>query len=140
MSFNFDQKNKAMEFYLSKIIKGASLEEAEAKVREKLAENGFGVVTYLDVTSTLKAKINKDFRPYRILGACSPQYAYDVLTQNDKVGVMLPCNVCIQELDDKQIEIFAIDPVVAMQGINTPGLESFALEVKQKLTLVMDAL
>lgn len=129
-----------MEFYLSKILHGHTIDSAEQVVTEKLKAKGFGVVTYLDVSATLKAKIGVDFRPYRILGACSPHHAHKVLSRHDKVGVMLPCNVCLQHIDDKTVEVFAINPLAAMQGFGGKGLDQFAEEVSGMIQAVLDEL
>ena len=99
-----------MAYYFSKVV-GADFDEAVRRTVEALKEEGFGVLTDIDVKDTLKKKINADFRRYRILGACNPQLAHEALQAEDKIGTMLPCNVVVQERPDGKIEVAAIDPV-----------------------------
>jgi len=94
----------------------------------------------MDVKATLKNKIDVDFRPYKILGACNPQFAYKALSKADKVGVMLPCNVCLQQHGENDVEVFAINPLVAMQAINSPEVEELGKEVYTSLKTVIDSL
>lgn len=129
-----------MEIYLSKILKNRSFEDAEKLVVEKLKEQGFGVITEIDVKSTFKVKLDVDFKPYKILGACNPHFAYKALSENDKIGVMLPCNVCIQQTGENDIEVFTINPLEAMQAIKTPGAEELAREVYNRLKIMLDSL
>lgn len=129
-----------MDYYLSKKIEGISFDAAEKKVIELLKDQGFGIVTEINMTQTFKNKLGKDFRPYKILGACNPGYAYKALSQVDKVGVLLPCNVCVQQLDDSVIEVFTVNPLEAMQPIQDPEIEGFAKEVYDKLSAVVRAL
>lgn len=110
-----------------------------AEVTEALKTEGFGVLTEIDVSATLKKKIDVDFRKYRILGACNPSYAHKALMQEDKVGTMLPCNVIVQQLDDGQVEVAAVDPIASMSGINNPALAEIATEVQAKLKKVIDS-
>lgn len=129
-----------MDYYLLKTLKNTTIDEAEIVVSEKLKELGFGVVTYLDVSKTLNQKIGAEFRPYRILGACHPHFAHKALLANDKIGVMLPCNVCLQVVDNKDVEVFTINPLVAMQAMNEPGVQELANEVYQKLEGLLEKL
>jgi uncharacterized protein (DUF302 family) len=108
-------------------------EDAIAATTASLARHGFGVLTEIDVTATLKKKLDVDFRPYRILGACSPSHAYKALQVEDKIGAMLPCNVVVQEHGDGSVEISAIDPIASMQAIENPDLGTVAAEVQGKL-------
>ncbi|NCS89334.1 MAG: hypothetical protein AUK34_07355 [Ignavibacteria bacterium CG2_30_36_16] len=113
--------------------------EAIEKVTEALKQEGFGILTEIDVKETLKKKLDVDFRPYRILGACNPPFAYKALQAEDKVGIMLPCNVIVQEKEDG-VEIAAVDPVASMQAIDNPKLGEIANEIRQRLHRVIDSL
>ena len=121
-----------MSYYHSTRIAGP-LADAVERVRSALLGEGFGVVTEIDMTKTLKDKIGVDFRPYRILGACNPQLAYEALQLEDKVGTMLPCNVIVQELSGGAIEVAAIDPVASMSAIDNDELKAAARAVGEKL-------
>ncbi|HMB89423.1 MAG TPA: DUF302 domain-containing protein [Rhodothermales bacterium] len=116
------------------------LDQAEALVREKLQEEGFGVLTEIDVKATLKKKLDVDFRPYKILGACNPQFAYQALQAEDKIGTMLPCNVVVQDAGDGQTEVVAIDPIASMQAVENAQLHPVAQEVRERLRKVIDRL
>lgn len=126
-----------MSYYFNKIL-DTSFQEAIDNVTAKLQQEGFGVLTEIDVKATLKKKLNVDFRQYKILGACNPPFAYKALQSEDKIGLMLPCNVIVQELPNNKIEVAAIDPVVSMQGVKAPGLADVAEEVRQKLKRAID--
>ena len=128
-----------MSYYFSTLV-DMSFEEAEAKVREELQKAGFGVLTEIDVKATLKKKLNADFRKYRILGACNPPFAYKALQEEDKIGVMLPCNVIIQETNTRQVEISAVDPIASMAGVQNKNLGAIANQVRLKLKGVIDRL
>ena len=121
-----------MSYYFSKTIQG-SFEDGVRRTRDALQAEGFGVITEIDVQKTLKAKIDVDFRPYLILGACNPTMAHQALEIEEKVGTMLPCNVVVQERPDGTVEIAAIDPVASMQAIGNPALIAKAAEVAAKL-------
>ncbi|MFZ5719530.1 MAG: DUF302 domain-containing protein [Pseudomonadota bacterium] len=121
-----------MSYYFSRIIE-APFEAAVARTRAALAQEGFGVITEIDVTQTLNTKIGVDFRPYLILGACNPALAHEALKLEDKVGAMLPCNVVVQDAGGGRIEVAAIDPVASMQAIDNAALKDKAGEVAEKL-------
>ncbi len=127
-----------MSYYFSKKIT-LGFEEAIEKVIDALKSEGFGILTEIDVKETLKKKLNVDFRPYRILGACNPPFAYKALQAEDKVGIMLPCNVIVQEKENG-VEIAAVDPVASMQAIDNPKLGEIANEIRQRLHRVIDSL
>lgn len=114
--------------------------EAENRVVEALKEEGFGVLTEIDVAATLKSKLDVDFRPYKILGACNPKFAHQALQIEDKIGVMLPCNVILQQMDDERTEVSAVDPAASMQAVESDGLTAVASEVGERLRRVMEAL
>jgi uncharacterized protein (DUF302 family) len=105
-----------------------------------LKKEGFGILTDIDVKATIKKKLDKDFRNYRILGACNPPFAHQVLLAEDKIGLMLPCNVIVQELSPGKIEVAAIDPIASMQAVKNPTLGEVAKEVRAKLKKVVDNL
>lgn len=128
-----------MGYYFSKTLK-LSFAEAIAKVTEALKKEGFGILTEIDVKDTLKKKLNVDFRNYRILGACNPPYAYKALQAEDRIGLMLPCNVIVQELSGGKIEVAAIDPVSSMAAIDNPKLRDVGEQVRAKLKVVIDNL
>lgn len=127
-----------MSYYLSKIAKNTSFDEAIAKVTAELKKEGFGVLTEIDMKTTLKNKIGVDFRKYKILGACNPQFAYKALLSEDKIGTLLPCNVIVQELDNGEIEVSAVDPITSMNVVENKEMESLAKEVETKLKRVVD--
>ena len=128
-----------MSYYFSKILQ-MSFDEAVAKAVEELKKEGFGILTEIDVKETLKKKLNVDFRKYKILGACNPPFAYQALQSEDKVGLMLPCNVIVQETADGKTEVSAIDPIASMQAIENPKLRTVAEQVQAKLKKVIDNL
>ena len=104
-----------------------------------LKDEGFGVLSDIDIRATLKAKIGTEFRPYRILGACNPPLAYRALQAEDKIGAMLPCNVIVQEKPDGVV-VSAINPLVGMEQIGNPALTAIAIEVSEKLKRVLAAI
>lgn len=112
-------------------------DEAIVRVTEELKKEGFGILTEIDVTATLKKKLDVDFRKYRILGACNPSFAYKALLAEPAIGTMLPCNVIVQELDDGSIEVSAVDPLASMQAVQNRVLQSIAEEVQLKLKRVI---
>jgi uncharacterized protein (DUF302 family) len=128
-----------MSYYFSKVL-ALGFDAAVAEVTQKLKDEGFGIITEIDVTKTLKSKIGVEFRPYRILGACNPSLALEALKLEDKVGTMLPCNVIVQELAPGKIEVAAIDPVASMAAINNPPLLDKARIVRGKLEKVIQSL
>jgi len=128
-----------MNYYMSRNIDG-EFDAAVERVTAALKDEGFGVLTEIDVKATLKKKIDVDFRKYKILGACNPPFAHRALLAEDKIGVMLPCNVIVQELETGGLEVFAMDPVGAMAGIDNPVIEELAGEVSEKLARVLEAL
>jgi uncharacterized protein (DUF302 family) len=125
-----------MSYYFSKKVE-MNFEEAISNVTEELKKEGFGILTEIDVTGTLKKKLNVDFRNYRILGACNPPFAYKALLAEPNIGTMLPCNVIVQELDDGKIEVAAVDPLSSMQAIQNKELQAIAEEIRLKLKKVI---
>ncbi len=128
-----------MGYYFSKVLPLA-FEQAVRHTTEALAEAGFGIITEIDVKDTLKKKIGVDFRNYRILGACNPALAYEALQIEDKVGIMLPCNVVVQDVGGGKTEVSAVDPVASMQAIDNPKLRQAAENVQAKLKKVVETL
>ncbi len=129
-----------MSYYISTIVQNKSFDEAIELVTEKLKDEGFGVLTEIDVQGTLKKKIGADFKKYRILGACNPHFAHKALQTEDKLGLLLPCNVVVEEHENGEIEVSAVDPIVSMSAVNNEGLAGLATEVKEKLSSVIDSL
>jgi len=125
-----------MAYYFNKIVE-MNFDEAILKVTEELEKEGFGILTEIDVTATLKKKLNVDFHKYRILGACNPPFAYKALQTEPKIGTMLPCNVIVQELDSGEIEIAAVDPLSSMQAIQNKELQGIAEEIQAKIKKVI---
>ena len=109
------------------------------RVKTALQREGFGVLTEIDVAGTFKAKIGKDFRPYRILGACNPNYAFQALSEEAHIGVMLPCNVIVQRYDSGEVEVSSIDPATAMEAVGNPKLAAIADEVRAALKRVIES-
>lgn len=118
-------------FFTKKVA--LSFDEAIAHVTDLLKAQGFGIITEIDVQATLKAKIDVDFRPYRILGACNPSFAHKALLTEDKAGIMMPCNVIVQEHSDGTVEVSLINPEAAASALKNEALEDFACEVTKSL-------
>jgi len=127
-----------MTYYYSKTVR-VSFDEAVSKIKQALKDEGFGMLTEIDVMDTLKKKRNVEIRNYRILGTCNPPFAYRALQAEDESGTMLPCNVIVQEIGDGQIKVAAIDPIVSMQSINNSDLEKISSQVKEKLQKVINS-
>ncbi len=108
-------------------------DQAIDKTTTALKDNGFGVLTTIDVKKTLKEKIDADFQPYTILGACNPHFAFKALSNENKIGTMLPCNVVVQQQPDGTVEVSAVDPMASMQAIENPALGEIAGEVREML-------
>ena len=121
-----------MNYYFSKKI-NTNFDQAVQLITESLKKEGFGVLTEIDIQEKLKEKLNVDFRKYKILGACNPAYAYKALQLEDKIGTMLPCSVIVQELENNEIEVAAVDPVASMMAIENPVLAGLAGEIKEKI-------
>jgi uncharacterized protein (DUF302 family) len=109
-----------MTYYFSRTVE-MPFEAAVRAATEALQRHGFGVLSDLDVRATLKNKLDVEFPPYRILGACNPQMAYRALQAEDKIGTMLPCNVIVQQRENGRVEVAAIDPVASMQAVDNPA-------------------
>jgi uncharacterized protein (DUF302 family) len=127
-----------MAYYYAKEI-DLSFGDAIARVTEELKKEGFGVLTEIDVRATLKKKLDTDFRNYRILGACNPPFAYQALQAEPHIGLMLPCNVVVQEIENGKTLVSAIDPVASMQAVENDSLGEVAGQVKAKLQKVIES-
>jgi uncharacterized protein (DUF302 family) len=121
-----------MAYYFSKTLQ-TSFNDAVEKVTAALLEEGFGVISEIDLHEKIKNKLGVDFKRYRILGACNPAYAYKALQAEDKAGIVLPCNVLVIEQGENEIEIAAVNPTVAMMAIGNNNLTEMATEVGEKL-------
>lgn len=128
-----------MSYYFSKTL-DMSFDEAIGHATEALKQEGFGVLTEIDVKATMKEKLGADFWNYRILGTCNPPFAHRALLAEDKIGTMLPCNVIVQEKPEGGVEVSAVDPLASMQAIENAELAGIALEVQAKLKRVVDSL
>ncbi len=128
-----------MSYYFAKTL-NMPMDQAVGHVTEALKKEGFGVLTEIDVKTTLKNKLDVDFRPYRILGACNPALAHKALSAEDKIGTMLPCNVIVQEIAEGRSEVAAVDPVASMQAVENESLGGIAAQVREKLKAVIDGL
>ncbi|MCF8227683.1 MAG: DUF302 domain-containing protein [Bacteroidales bacterium] len=128
-----------MKYYINREIK-SGFEEAIEKVTEELKKEGFGVLSDIDVSATLKKKLDVDFPRYRILGACNPGFAHKALQEEEKIGTMLPCNVIVREIPNDYVEVAAIDPVASMQAVENEKIKPIAEEVKKRLTKVITQL
>ena len=128
-----------MKYYISKKI-SMDFELAVKLVTEVLQIEGFGVLSEIDIQQKMKEKLDVNFRKYKILGACNPPYAYKALMHEDKIGTMLPCNVILQELDDKRIEVAAVDPEASMMAVENKELAIIAGEIKHRLERVIASL
>ena len=125
-----------MSYYFSKTV-NQSFDEAIENVTAALQEKGFGILTEIDVTETLKKKLDVDFYKYRILGACNPQFAYEALQIENKIGTMLPCNVIVQEFEDGKVDVTAIDPMASMQAVENSKLGEIVEEVRELLKSII---
>ena len=128
-----------MTYYMAATLQ-LPFDDAIQHTEAALKTEGFGIISRIDISQTLKSKIDVDFRPYVILGACNPQLAFEALQLEDKVGTMLPCNVVVQQLASGDVEIAAINPVASMQSIENAELTTAAEAVREKLARVIATL
>ncbi|MGO9801904.1 MAG: DUF302 domain-containing protein [Steroidobacteraceae bacterium] len=122
-----------MSYYIAKTVSGP-FDAVVADVTTKLKAQGFGVLTDIDVQATLKSKLGVDTPKYRILGACNPRFAHEALKIEERLGVLLPCNVIVRETADRRVEVASIDPVSAMERTDNPTLRTTAEQVRRLLT------
>ncbi|HTY94086.1 MAG TPA: DUF302 domain-containing protein [Steroidobacteraceae bacterium] len=125
-----------MSYYIAKTVAGP-FDAVVADVTARLKAQGFGVLTDIDVQATLKAKLGADVPPYRILGACNPRFAHEALKIEDKLGVLLPCNVIVRATADQRVEVASVDPVAAMERTGNPALKATAEEVRRLLSAAL---
>jgi uncharacterized protein (DUF302 family) len=128
-----------MRYYFSKTL-SVSFADAVDRVIEALQQEGFGILTEIDVRTKMQEKLGKEFRNYRILGACNPPFAWQALQVEDKIGTLLPCNVIVQELAPGEVEVAAIDPAASMLAVDNPALREIGAQVRTKLQKVVDSL
>lgn len=128
-----------MSYYMSTSFAG-SFDEGIAAITEALQSQGFGVLSDIDVSATMKKKLDVDFPRYRILGACNPQFAHQALQEESKIGTLLPCNVVVREQGDHTVEIAAVDPVESLGAVGNQALTPLAVEVRSRLEAALSTL
>jgi len=128
-----------MSYYNAKLV-DYSFDTTIEKVTEELKKEGFGILTEIDVQATLKKKLDVDFRKYRILGACNPPFAHKAISAEENIGVLLPCNVVVQETTDGKVRVSVVNPMVSMQAVENSALEDIAGEVSARLSKVLENL
>lgn len=127
-----------MDYFFSKTIDETTIKAARQKVVEALKNEGFGVLTEIDIQAIMKNKLDKDYLPHLILGACNPVFADKVLSEDQHISVLLPCNVSIRKLENEMIEVAIINPLEAMKAIGNPNIEIYAEEVSEKLSQALE--
>jgi len=127
-----------MNYYISKTLTNLSYDEALEKVKEELKKEGFGVLTEIDVKDTLKNKLDLDFKKYKILGACNPHLAHQALQAEEKIGALLPCNVIVEEHENGEVEVSAIDPIPTMGIMDNSEVKDVAKTAQDKLNRVIN--
>lgn len=128
-----------MSYTIDRTLTGVTMQEAEDRTRAALAAHGLGVLTEIDVAATMRAKLGREMTPYRILGACQPQFAWEALSHDQKIGSMLPCNVILRAVEGG-VEVSAVDPIASLQAVENPGLAGVAEQVRILLGQVIAAL
>ncbi len=129
-----------MSYYISTTIKNTTFKEVIEKTTAALKEEGFGVLTEIDIKATLKKKLDADFYNYTILGACNPKMAHQALLAENKIGTMLPCNVIVQEREPGIIEVSAVDPAASMMAVKNDSLAAIAKDVQMQLNKVIQSI
>ena len=126
-----------MNYYISKTIDKTTIGEIRPKVEEELKKEGFGVLTEIDIQATMNKKLDKDYMPHVILGACNPVFADEVLSVEPQIITLLPCNVTLRELGNGNVEIAAVDPLGAMSAVDNQDIAAYAAEIREKLSKVV---
>jgi uncharacterized protein (DUF302 family) len=126
-----------MSYYQSKIVHAKDITSVRSNVEAALKTEGFGILTEIDIQATMKKKLDRDYKPYLILGACNPVFADKVLQAEPHIGTLLPCNVTIREVEDGNFEVAIMDPAVAMSMVENPMIEPLAGEVREKLVRML---
>ncbi|WP_339634321.1 DUF302 domain-containing protein [Bizionia echini] len=129
-----------MSYFFSTTLTNISFEDAIDKTKTALKNEGFGVLTEINIKNTLKNKLDVDINPYTILGACSPKHAHHAISSEPNIGVFLPCNVIVRALDSNHISVSAVDPIASMGTVENKNLATVAQEVESKLKKVINAL
>jgi uncharacterized protein (DUF302 family) len=129
-----------MKYYFNTILNTKDFDTAIEQVTEELKKEGFGILTDIDVAATFKKKLDVDFKKYRILGACNPQFAHKAISSEDKIGVFLPCNVVVEAHENGDIEVSAVDPIASMSTVENETLGSLAMDVQAKMKKVVAGL
>ena len=129
-----------MTYTINRMFPDAGIDDVDARARKALTDHGFGILTEIDVKATMKKKLDVEMPAYRILGACNPSMAWQALQAEDRIGTMLPCNVIVQQRDNGDVEVAAVDPVASMQAVDNPGLARVASAVRDNLKNVIDSL
>ena len=127
-----------MNYYIAKPVKNTTIVQIPPKVEEELKKEGFGVLTEIDIQATMKKKLDKEYLPHIILGACNPVYADKVLSVEPQISTMLPCNVTLRELGNGDVEVTAVDPLGAMSAVDNKAIEHLAVEIQTKLKNVIN--
>lgn len=129
-----------MNYYQSKQVVAKSIQEVREQVEEKLKNEGFGILTEIDIQATMKKKLDKSYPPFIILGACNPVFADKVLSIEPQIATLLPCNVVIREVEKNIFDVSLMDPSTAMSVVKNPEIEGFAEEVREKLMRALNGL
>lgn len=134
-----NQKSEAMGYYFSKIL-DCPFEEAETRVRQGLEQQSMGIIMEIDFQANFRKKLNIEFRPYKILGACSASHAYRSIREEDKVAILMPCNVLVQQVGENRTEVAAMDPEGAMMAVENQEVKCIGGEVRLKLKRLIEEL
>jgi uncharacterized protein (DUF302 family) len=129
-----------MSYYFSTVLKNKNFEEVVEDVKAELAKEGFGIPSEVDMQKTFKMKLDIDFRKYRILGACNPEYALKAVESEKNIGVLLPCSVIVQEHENGDVEVAAVDPLASMMAVSNPTVQEVATEITHRLERVIENL
>jgi uncharacterized protein (DUF302 family) len=129
-----------MSYYFSTVLKNKNFEEVVEDVKAELAKEGFGIPSEVDMQKTFKMKLDINFRKYRILGACNPEYALKAVESEKNIGVLLPCSVIVQEHENGDVEVAAVDPLASMMAVTNPTVQEVATEITRRLEKVIESL